>query len=302
MRKILVLIFISCTLYAQNTFEFLRLDNSPRAAALAGSFVSNNDDPNVIFYNPAGIAQLKNRPASFSFLKHLLDINSVSLAYSHFFKDIGRFGAGIQYINYGSFTEANEFGEKLGEFGAGEFALTIGYSNELGNNFYYGINTKFIYSSIADRYSTGIGFDFGLQYSIPESKWNFGLSILNAGTQIKYFYSTREELPLDIRIGVSKTLEHLPFTFYLSLNKLNEKEDRFKQFTVGGELKLSKVLRLRFGYDNEKRKELKIGTTAGIAGFSIGVGFVVKDYNIDYAYSSMGSIGALHRIGVTTSF
>lgn len=302
----LIIIFFTCSiLSAQNTYEFLRLDMSPRAAALAGSFVSTYDDPNAMFYNPAGIATLEGQPISLSFVKHLLDINSASLSYSRHFEGIGRFAAGVQYINYGTFTAADEFGNKTGEFGAGDFALTIGYANQLDENFYYGANVKFIYSSIEEVSSTGIAVDLGLQYLIPDSRWSFGISALNLGGQLSTYYDTQEDLPLDVRAGFSKSLEHLPFTFFFSINKLNEKyddfADRFKQFSVGGEFRLSQSFHLRLGYDNEKRKELKIGTTAGLAGFSLGVGLNISNYLLDYAFSSMGSIGSLHRIGVSTS-
>jgi hypothetical protein len=311
MQKFRLLIIISILLIgnlsAQHTYDFLRLDTSPRAAALAGSFVANHDDPNVIFYNPAGIRLLESTPVSFSFLHHLLDINSASLSASHEFEGIsGRFGAGLQYINYGSFTEADQFGNRTGEFGAGDVALTIGYSNEIDANFYYGVSAKFIYSSIADRSSSGLAADLGLNYVIPDSKWSFGFSVLNLGTQVSSYYDTKEDLPLDIRLGFSKELEHLPFRFFFSFNKLNEDQesfgDRFKLFTAGGEIKLSKVIRLRLGYDNDKRKELKIGTSAGLAGFSLGLGIHITDYLFDYAFSSTGDIGSLHRIGITTSF
>ncbi len=307
MKKIilLVVVFFASEVLAQETYNFLKLDQSPRAAALAGSFVANTDDPNVIFYNPAGISHLTENPISFSFVKHLLDINSAAVSYSHKFEGIGRFGGAIQYINYGTFDGATPDGIKTGEFGAGEIAMIIGYSNELDKNFYYGANIKFIYSGIENRSSTGFAVDLGLNYSIPEVRWNFGFSILNLGTQITQYYSTTEDLPLDIRLGFSKTLEHLPFTFFASLNKLQDKYDsfgeRFQQFTFGGEFKLSKVMKLRFGYDNEKRKEYKIGGTAGIAGFNLGLGILVSNYNFDYSFSSMGEIGALHRIGLSTN-
>ncbi|MEE9429741.1 MAG: type IX secretion system protein PorQ [Melioribacteraceae bacterium] len=307
MKRFFVILFFATALnsvLAQSTYNFLRLDQSPRAAALAGSFVANNDDPNVMFYNPAGISYLDEKPISFSFTKHLLDINSASLAYSQKIEGIGRFSAGLQYYNYGNFIKADEFGTKTGEFGVNDFAATIGYANELDQNFYYGANVKFIYSGIADRSSVGLAVDLGLHYSIPDSRWNFGFSILNLGSQVTQYYSTSESLPLDIRLGISKTLAHLPFTFYASLNKLNDDQenfaDRFKQFTIGGEFKMSKVVRLRFGYDNEKRKELKVGTSAGLAGFNLGVGILVNNYNVDYAFSSMGFIGAIHRIGIST--
>ncbi len=307
MKIYIVLIFIivfSATAQGQETFNFLKLDQSPRAAALAGSFVSNTDDPNVIFYNPAGISYLTQSPISFSYVNHLLDINSAALSYSQEINGIGRFGAGIQYINYGSFEKTTIDGIKTGEFGAGEFAALIGYSNSLDKSFYYGVNIKFIYSGIESRSSIALATDIGLHYSIPEERWNFGFSVLNLGAQLTQYYSFEEKLPLDVRLGFSKTLQHVPFTFFASFNKLNGSYESFgerlQQFTFGGEFKLSKVVRLRLGYDNEKRKELKIGGTAGLAGISLGLGVFISNYDFDYSFSSMGSIGALHRIGIST--
>ena len=175
--------------YSQNTYDFLRLDGSARAGALGGSFVSNNDDADVIFYNPAGIELLEGNPASFSFVKHLMDINLASLSYSTEFEDVGRFGAAIKYINYGSFEEADEFGNRTGEFGANEMAFVIGYANNLDENFYYGANAKFIYSGIADRSSTAMAVDLGLHYAIPDKNWNFGFAVLNLGGQLSKYYN-----------------------------------------------------------------------------------------------------------------
>ena len=305
-------IFLSLTIiicgsfaYSQNTYDFLRLDGSARAGALGGSFVSNNDDADVIFYNPAGIRLLEGNPASFSFVKHLMDINLATLSYSTEYEDIGRFGAAIKYINYGSFDEADEFGNRTGEFSAGEFAFVVGYANQLDENFYYGANAKFIYSGIADRSSTAMAVDLGLHYDIPDKNWSFGFAVLNLGGQLSSYYETKEDLPLDIAIGVSKRLENLPLRLSVDFHKLNQDRDdfaqRFKAFTIGAEFTLSKVMKLRFGYDNERRSEFKIGTTAGIAGFNAGLGDKVSDYQFDYGYSSLGLVGGLHRIGISTS-
>ena len=305
-------IFLSITLilfgsftYSQNTYDFLRLDGSARAGALGGSFVSNNDDADVIFYNPAGIKLLDGNPASFSFVKHLMDINLATLSYSTEYEDIGRFGAAIKYINYGNFDEADEFGNRTGEFSAGEFAFVVGYANQLDENFYYGANAKFIYSGIADRSSTAMAVDLGLHYALPDKNWNFGFAVLNLGGQLSTYYNTKEDLPIDVAIGVSKKLENLPLRLSLDFHKLNQDRDdfaqRFKAFTVGAEFTLSNVMKLRFGYDNERRSEFKIGTTAGIAGFNAGLGVKVSDYQFDYGYSSLGPVGGLHRIGISTS-
>lgn len=299
------IIFLTTITKAQSTYEFLRLDPSARSGALGGSFVANNDDADVIFYNPAGLSLLADNPISFSFVKHLMDINLASLSYSTEFDDIGRFGAAVKYINYGTFDEADEFGNRFGEFGANELAFILGYSNSLDENFYYGANAKFIYSGIADRSSVGIGVDLGLHYTVPEQNINFGISILNLGSQISSYYDTKEDLPLDIVIGGAVRLKNLPARLSLDFHKLNEdREDfveRFKAFALGVEFILSPVFNLRFGYNNERRSELKIGTTAGIAGFNAGLGIKISDYQFNYGYSSLGLVGGWHRVGISTN-
>src|ERR1035438_8378341 len=85
-----IILLLNTSIFSQNTYDFLRLDLSARAAALGGTFVSNTDDPNVIFYNPAGLKMLTGSPISFSFLKYLLDINFASITYSTEFENIGR--------------------------------------------------------------------------------------------------------------------------------------------------------------------------------------------------------------------
>ncbi len=278
---------------------------SARAGALGGSYVTNNDDVEVIFHNPSGLNFLEESPASVSFVKHLMDINLFSLAFSTELNDIGRFGAAIKYINYGNFEEADEFGNVTGEFGAGELAFLLGYAGTFEENFYYGANAKVIYSSIADASSSAIGVDLGVHYEFPEMMLNIGASVLNLGSQISSYIDTKEDLPLDIVVGVSKRLENLPVRLSLDFHRLNDDRDEFYQhfkgFSLGAEFYLSRVFTLQFGYDNERRSDLKIGNSSGIAGFNGGLGVTISEYKFNYGYSSLGLVGALHRITLSTA-
>lgn len=303
----LLAMMCASTLHAGSgsTFEFLRNDVGARAAALAGSFVSITNDPNALFYNPASLSTLDAPRGSVGFFKHLLDINAGCASYGQSFEDLGYVGAGIIYMNYGSFDQRDEVGNQLGTFNAGEFALVLGYANVLEENLTYGANLKFIYSSIASYSASGIAGDFGVMYHDPESRFSLGASVRNFGTQISKYGSTKEDLPLDVVVGVSVVPKGLPLLLNVNFHKLNESTDtfgdRFRSFSVGGEFTLSRVLQARFGYDNEWRRELKIGTSAGLAGFSGGIGITVSDYKVDYAISSLGKIGSLHRISIGTS-
>jgi long-subunit fatty acid transport protein len=301
----IVFILTASITFGQNTYDFLNVDMSARAAALGGSFSTNNDDVDVLFYNPAGMSFLEKTPVSFSFVKHLMDINLFSLAYSTEFENIGRFGTAIKYINYGSFDRADEFGNRTGEFSAGELAFILGYTNEFSENFYYGANAKVIYSSIADESSSALALDLGINYEIPTQKLNLAATVFNLGTQLSSYINTKEDLPLDVTVGISKRLENLPVRLSLDFHQLNKDRDELYQhlkgFSIGAEFYLSEVFTLRFGYDNEKRSDLKVGSSSGIAGFNGGLGVKISEYIFNYGYSSMGSIGAMHRIGLATA-
>lgn len=289
-----------------SVYEFLRNDVSARAAAMAGSFVSITNDPNVLFYNVAGLGTLDTPRGSVGFFKHLLDINAGYISYGQSFNDIGYFGGGILYTNYGSFTRTDELGNNIGSFNASDIAVAVGYSNILEENLYYGASLKFIYSSIAGYRSTGLAGDLGLLYVMPENRISLGISVRNLGRQLSTYLGTQENLPLDVSIGGSIVPRCIPLLLNVNIHKINEQTDnfadRFRAFGVGGEFTLSKVFQLRFGYNNEQRKDLQIGTTTGLAGFSVGLGVNVSHYKVDYALSSLGTIGSLHRISVGTDF
>ena len=112
----------------------------------------------------------------------------------------------------------------------------------------------------------------------------------------------KPKLILPIKFGITKRPEHLPVFLNIDFHQLNESDDkffdRFSNFTVGAEFLMSKSLRLRVGYNNKQRKELKTGTSAGLGGFSLGAGLVLKDYQIDYSYNSYGVFGGIQRFSL----
>ncbi len=285
----------------RSTYQFLQNDVSARASAMAGSFVSMPGDPAGIFYNPATIGTSLLPLASFGYTSHVLDIKAGFAAYTQEIQDFGVVGIGVNYFNYGTFDETDILANKLGTFGAGDMALSLSVALPFEENLYYGITGKYIYSSIADANSSALAGDLGLMYLIPgNDPISLGVSIANIGAQIDPYGSTTESLPLEIKIGGTIKPQHLPLQLNVNFHKLNEERDsfldKFTSFTLGGEFTLGKALRFRFGYNNERRKELKIGTSAGMAGFSFGGGLVLKNLRIDYSFNSYGEIGSISRI------
>ncbi|MBI5403501.1 MAG: type IX secretion system protein PorQ [Ignavibacteriae bacterium] len=286
-----------------STYNFLKLDVDARSSSMAGSFVSIENDANSIFYNPAGLSTLTEKKASVGFFKYLLDINSGNVAYSQKYKDLGYFGVGIRYINYGSFDKYDEDLVNLGTFGANDIALSLGYANKYKDRFNFGANLKFIYSSYDEYNSSAVALDAGALVQLPEYMMSVGASLLNLGTQLKPYMDTRENLPLDLRLGISKRLEHLPLTVNAGFCRLADNYDkffdRFKNIIIGGEFNINEFVDLRIGYNNQQRQDLKTGTSIGLAGFSAGLGIKYQErYRLDYSFNSLGKIGSTHRVNI----
>jgi hypothetical protein len=302
--SILILAVSATTLLfaQQGTYNFLRTDVSARAAALNGSFVSMKDDPNVLFYNPAAIGTLTAPKVSASYVNHLMDVNAGTLSFGQYISGLGNIGAGVIYMNYGSFTRTDELLNVLGTFNASDLAFVAGLATHYDEDILIGVNAKYIYSSIAEYTSSALAVDAGFLYDIPSQNLTIGGSFLNMGKQLKTYAGVNESLPFDIKFGITKRPEHLPVYLNIDFHRLNESGDkffdRFSNFTIGAEFLMSTSLRLRVGYNNQQRKELKTGTTAGLAGFSLGLGLVLNEYLIDYAYNSYGAFGGIQRISL----
>lgn len=286
-------------------FEYLRTDFSPRTAGMSHAFTAVTNDVSAMFVNPGGLAFIEQKQFTFNYSNYLLDINGGSAAYAQPLEPLGILSVGLIYMNYGEFQESDENANLVGRtFSANEIALGIGISNHLDQHFSYGLNLKYAFSKIHDYIASALAFDFGLIYTAPfQEDLNIAFSMLNLGSNFEYYAETKESLPLSLRLGFSKKLAHLPLEIAASLNDLNIKSDgffdRFKRFSIGGEFRLSDLLRLRLGYNNDLHNNFARTSDDKFGGVSGGIGIYWKNMRFDYAYSNFSSLGSIHRFGIS---
>ena len=96
-------------------------------------------------------------------------------------------------------------------------------------------------------------------------------------------------------------MAHLPLEISLSLNDITQQADTFadyfKRFSIGGEFRVSEMLRLRLGYDYDLHDGLTNSTDEKFGGLAGGAGVVWKQFRFDYAYSNLSVLGNIHRFG-----
>lgn len=308
--KVFALIFLSFYAYSsfaeESPFQFVRYNQSARAAGLAGCFVSMPEDAGAVFFNPATIPTVKDKHFNATFLKHVLDINSGNVAYSKKYDGYGWFGGSVGFTNYGSFDKADQTGQRNGTFSSNDMIFAVTYANELDTNLYYGVTAKFLYANIEKYSSTAFAFDAGLIYMLPDKKTNIGLSILHAGGQITSYNNSNETLPLDIRLGINNRLKGLPLLVNFSFTHLADAQDaflnRFLNFSLAGELYLGEYVQVRVGYDNQVRREIALENDKKLTGVTGGLGLKFKDFNFDYGLAIAGSSAILHRFTLGLDF
>ena len=309
-RFIVFILMLNLPLYAgdgrTSGFEFLRTDFSPRTAAMSRSFQTIRGDIGTVFTNPAGMIFSESQQFAFYYSNYLLDINGGLAGYARPIQGLGVMTIAVVYFDYGTMDATNEFAEKTGTFSAYDLALSAGLSNHLGGNFSYGINLKYAFSKLENYNASAIAADFGLLYNVPfDQNMYLGVTLLNVGTNFETYAGSKEPLPLSLNVGISKTLAHLPLEWAISLKDLNEPRDDFwdyfKEFSIGGEFRISEALRLRLGYNNGLNHDLKANNTQRFGGLSLGLGIKWAKYRLDYSYSNYGTLGSIHRIGIKGS-
>ncbi len=292
-------------------FSFLRVEPSARAAALGGSFAAIADgDVNAFFFNPALVTSDVNNRLSLSYLNHVTDINAGFAAFGYQYRDIATFSAGIRYLNWGTLEGATETGERTGSFNAGDIALTLGAARPAADKIRVGANVHFIHSSISTYGATAIATDLGVVYQDVASRFVASASVNNLGVTLNSLGTVRDDLPVDVRVAVSKRFANIPLLLSLTGYNLHDlgsvsddatvADNIFYHLALGGEFQFSPAFNLRVGYNHRRHDELKSKTRLDFAGVGFGVGIMVRGFKFDYAYSSWSELGGLNQLTVGT--
>jgi hypothetical protein len=304
-KAILLLVFSASALMADDTpYNFLRFNSTARAAALSNAVVSIEGDASFLLFNPALLQTANDKTFYATFSKHVLDINSGNVIYkiNQFDLDGGALAAQINFNSYGSFDYLDNTGNLYGNgFTGADLSFGATYSNELDSNWYYGVTGKFIYLTLEQQSSIAFGVDAGMFYRYND-RTNFGISILHLGTELSSLNGQTANLPTDVRIGANHRLKGMPLLVNISFHHLADEVDsffdKFKNFAIGGELYLSKVINLRVGYDNQIRNFASADENKGLSGLSGGIGIKFENLDFDYGYAEYGASVGLHRFSL----
>ena len=276
---------------SQEVFSFLRLPVSAHVAALGGDNITiDDDDPTVIFHNPALIANVADKSINLNFMTYMEGAKTASASFIKAWGERATWGVGAQYMDYGSMKETTVDNIEQGTFSAKDIAIAGTFTYLLSDRWSGGVTLRFISSSIGSYNSIGIASDLGLNYFDEERGWSLSAVAKNLGGQVKAYQDDYEKIPIDLLVGVSKRLEAAPLRFSLTFSRLNRWDTSFIQHvTIGADVFLGENIYIAGGYNFRRRDEMKISESSGSsshgAGLSVGAGLTLKRFKLNVAYA-----------------
>lgn len=296
-------------------YPFLKIGVGAKAQAMGGAFAGLADDESAAYYNPAGIIGFQQRAVAGSYMNYIADIQSGYLAmilpslstesqmrsdqFDEFtVKDAASaLGISVNYLNYGTMDETNSDGEIVGDFTGSDMAVALTYARRLSDQFTLGGSAKFIYQKIQEYSSDALALDLGGIYRLRDGRTSIGVSASNLGFQLSGLSTEHKDpLPIIIRAGLSHHLRGMPLTASAEVAYPTD-NDIFG--SLGLELlpKGSPVA-LRVGYSTFGNNYETGGSKDNTSGFSVGAGFRLSNFVIDYAFLPYADLGSLHRVSL----
>ncbi len=296
--------------YGTTTANFLEIGLGGSGNAMGDAQVAYTTDLMSIYWNPAGMAFMRQSEAKFINQPYIADIGMQFAGVGLVLPGIGTVGLGFTHLGYGDDMDVTtlERPDGTGEkYSASDNAFTISFARRLVQWFAFGASAKYINSNIWHSSGRAMALDLGaivhsdfFAGKYREDGLKIGMSISNYGTRMKFdgmdllepidiskdeggnysdvsgkYNLTAWELPLLFRIGISA---HKHVTQYqritLAIDALHPNNNH-EYVNIGAEYKMTIPVAgdffLRGGFKGISEKERM---NSAVYGPTFGVGLI----------------------------
>lgn len=308
--------------------QFLKIELGARAVAMGGSFVALANDPAGVYYNPAGLVELKKAYVSGGYTRWFadLDYNYATFVLPSRWVHLSLWGS---FLSSGDMLITTvEEPEGTGQhFKYIDGLLGLSASTFLSDRLSIGISVKYIQQTLYHESASTFALDLGSILRTPIKGARLGMCLVNYGGRMQLFgndlivqtdpwpdydgnadaearLSTESfPLPLAFKLGVAFELVGEEESIFLSENNRltiladgihpNDGEEKLQ---IGCEYSIVNTLFLRGGY------KVNYDTQRFTAGAGMKVVIGPRDIIVDYAYVDMDILDSTHRITLTIGF
>lgn len=268
----------------------LRFGTSAKVAGMSDAYSGLANDENALFYNPAGLTQMRIGAIGLNHAEWLEDIRIDNIVYG---KPVSRnlvLGLSLTHMWMPAIQGKDQYGNQTTEFDVSSSIAQIGMAYRFHRYLSVGLALKYFQDNLAEYSAKGIAYDAGLHFRPIANRLSLGLVVQNLGSEVRYD-RVDQNIPLTYRAGLA--LDILPGNLVIAADVSKAIDTDFR-YHLGGAYTHRKFFIVRVG-NRFSNQELLLP--------SFGIGFVVKDqFRLDYTFSNIPELGATHRVGFSFRF
>ncbi len=293
MKKIILTALLLPTLLISSAFAqsggeggaYLKHGFGARANSMGNAFSGVANDVSAIFYNSAGLYQLKKSEGLLMYSKLFSDVDG--LTYGNFaiaqpFK-FGTLAFGTAYMQVSDIPYVSSpSGPDGSTFADNQIMLMASYSNIIEDYLMFGGTLKFVNHSLAGYNGSGFGIDLGFITKINQYI-SAGISLENIIQPTINLNNSSYKYPVKTRLGVGA----YPVKGLTLSSELDFMKGKDAIFGFGAEYSFYKdMIIARAGYNTLN------------SSFSFGAGINYKGIGFDYSFNTHKDLGSISKFGL----
>ena len=269
-------------------FQFLKVGQGARAVGMGDAYTAVSDDINAIFWNPAGLVNIRGTAWTATYTKWLVDsyLYSGAVAYNTGTGKGGVLGLSVVGFKPDDIEETTIFQPQgTGQtVSAGDLAIGVVYALKLTDKFSFATRLSWVHQTLYTYSVNSVGLDVGTLFHTGFKSLRLAMALRNFGPD-KKVTETKFFMPLLYNVGAAGEVygEKGDPTYLTVSAETMFAADYELRAHVGAELWVNNMIALRGGY------KLNYDTDA----WSIGAGLKYevagdRTVTVDVSYSTMG--------------
>ena len=292
---------------------FLKIGVGAKATAMGGAFVALANDASAMYWNPAGVAQVKGNELMVAHIEWPADIQYEYFGYVHHVPSIGSIGLSASFLHMDDMAVTTEYQPHgTGDyFGYADMMVGLTYSLKIMDRFSFGITGKFVREEIAELVMQNWMMDLGTYYWTGYKSLRFAVSLVNFGPILRpegsYYMKTKEgdlveeqyeafSPPTIFSIGAAMEFLEKGNHSITGSMQMNHPVDNAENVVFGTSYAFMQRFELRGGYKinfDEEKFTFGGGIRIPLAGTML---------KIDYSYADFNRLQTTHQFSLSFNY
>ncbi len=279
--------------------QFLQIGTSARATGMGSAYTAVADDASSVFWNPAGLVEVRRNQFLVSHVEWPADINLTSavLAFNPSVLP-GTFALSARSLWLDPMPVRTAYlPEGNGEtFDAGSVSFGFSYAKFFTDKFSAGFTLNYLHMGLAEEAVNSTSFDFGIVYRIGVRNLRLGMVFQNLGGKIRYD-ELEAKMPAVFKVGVAFNAIETENQKIIASAEFQHPSDNGERANFGAEYELKQLLYARIGYN------LNYDTDALAWGFGVKIKTGATGHALfDYSMVDMQALDYVNRFTLTFTY